>query len=363
MKINLSLQNYHHLKSSRRNSVVAPSEKTKTVLIVELSTSHTEIIEPFVRALKKCRIDIAIPEEGYNKMPRMKLFRHVHLINEKIGYKQVSALINQGHYDLVIYNSAQGKNVRNLVLKTFFNKSPVVGFHHNPINLVKSFTQKIINLKVKKYLVLADFNKDYVVHHGFAAEKVEAFYPVTTAMPVDFANNKLIAIPGVLEQDRRDYFGLIDIIKKNPKSFKGYQFALLGNSQTHDGPKIRTVVRESGLEAYFKFYDGYVPDEQLEEELQQSKFVMPLMHPNNRYFDVYLKTKISGAYNLAYAYQLPLLMHDSFKVVSEFSTNCVFYDFENLTKKLKARIELNRKFYAKFSSEVQSHNLMRFLFE
>lgn len=335
--------------------------KAKSVLLVELSTSHTEIIEPFVRALKNCRIDIAIPEAGYNKMPHMKLFRHVHLINEKIGWKQAGELINNGNYDLVIYNSAQGKNIRNLIVKTFFNKSPVVGFHHNPISLVKSFTQKFINIKVKKYLVLADFNKDYVVHHGFAPDKVEAFYPVTQAMPVDFANHKLIAVPGVLEQDRRDYFGLIEILKKNPKAFAGYQFSLLGNCLTHDGPKIRTMVREAGLESYFRFYEGYVPDEQLEEDLQQAKFVMPLMHPNNRYFDVYLKTKISGAYNLAYAYQLPLLMHESFKVVREFSTNCVFYSLDNLADKIKASVDLDRKFYTKFSPEVQSHNLMRFL--
>lgn len=348
--------------TSHREDQMAVPTKSKKVLLVELSTSHTEIIEPFVRALKNCRIDIVIPEAGYNKMPHLKLFRHVHLINEKIGYKQAAEIINHGEYDLVVYNSAQGKNIRNLVLKTFFNKSPVVGFHHNPISLVKSFTQKIINLKVKKYLVLADFNKDYVVHHGFAADKVEAFYPVTTAIPVDFANNKLIAIPGVLEQDRRDYFGLIQIIKKNPKAFKGFQFSLLGNSQTHDGPKIRELIKEANLESYFRLYEGYVPDEQLEEDLQQAKFVMPLMHPNNRYFDVYLKTKISGAYNLAYAYQLPLLMHESFKDIKEFSKNSVFYDFDNISKKIKAPVDLDRKFYTKFSPDVQSHNLMRFLF-
>ena len=99
-----------------------------------------------------------------------------------------------------------------------------MGFHHNPISLVKSFTQKFINIKVKKYLVLADFNKDYVVHHGFAPDKVEAFYPETQAKPVDIANNKLIAITGVLEQDRRYYFGLIEILKNNPTDCAGYQF-------------------------------------------------------------------------------------------------------------------------------------------
>ena len=138
-------------------------------------------------------------------------------------------------------------------------------------------------------------------------------------------------------------------------------FSLLGNSQSHDGPKVKSLVREAGLESNFKFFDGYVPDEQLEEDLQQAKFVMPLMHPNNRYFDVYLKTKISGAYNLAYAYQLPLLMHESFKQVSEFSANCVFYSLDNLADKISAPVDLDRKFYTKFSSEVQSHNLMRFL--
>lgn len=348
--------------TSHREGHMAASTKSKKVLLVELSTSHTEIIEPFVRALKNCRIDIVIPEAGYNKMPHLKLFRHVHLINEKRGYKQAAEIINHGEYDLIVYNSAQGKNIRNLVLRTFFNKSPVVGFHHNPISLVKSFTQKIINLKVKKYLVLADFNKDYVIHHGFAADKVESFYPVIAAMPVNFANNKLIAIPGVLEQDRRDYFGLIQMIKKNPKAYKGFQFSLLGNSLTHDGPKIREMIDKEKLQSYFKLYEGYVPDEQLEEDLQQAKFVMPLMHPNNRYFDVYLKTKISGAYNLAYAYQLPLLMHESFKQVAEFSTNCVFYSLENLSKKVSGSVQLDRKFYAKFSSEVQSHSLMNFLF-
>lgn len=331
------------------------------VLIVELSTSHTEIIEPFVSALNDCQVQLAIPETSWNKISNKSIFSKVYLLDEQRAAKQAAKIINDNSFDLIVYNSAQGKNIRNLVLKTFFNKTPVVGFHHNPINLIKSFTQKIINLKVKKYLVLADFNNEYLIQNGFPSENVHSFYPVTAVTAVDHSLNKLISIPGVLEQDRRDYFGLVDIIKENPKAFDGYQFALLGNSLTHDGPAIKKMVERENLSQYFIFFDGYVQDNILDEHLRKSKFVMPLMHPDNRYFEIYLKTKVSGAYNLAYAYQLPLLMHETFATVSEFQTNCVFYEFGDLAKKIQQSVVLNREFYKKFDTDVQSKKLLRFI--
>lgn len=333
----------------------------KSVLLVELSTSHTEIIEPFVRALYGCRVEIAISEVGWNKLRHKNIFAQVHTFPEEKGAVEAARLINNGSYDLVVYNSAQGKNIRNLSLRTFFNKTPVVGFHHNPMSLVKSFTQKFINLKVKKYLLLAAFNREYVIEQGFPADHVLVFYPLIPASPVKFSENKIMAVPGVLEQDRRDYFGLVDLVKNNSQAFVDYKFCLLGNSQTHDGPAIRQAVKAAGLEDYFIFFDGYVPDDVIDENLRKAKFVMPLIHPNNRYFEVYLKTKISGAYNLAYAYQLPLLMHESFAQVSEFSTNCVFYNFENLPEKIHEGIELDHEFYKKFDTEKQSMSLRQFL--
>lgn len=334
------------------------------ILIVELSTSHTEIIEPTVKALNPWSVDLAIHENSISKVKNLQNQIKIFKLSNRSEVPQAATIIKNNNYDVVIFNSAQGKNARSLVFKTLFVKSKFVGFHHNPEKLISSFTQSLIKLKIKKYILLAQFNKDYLVRNGVNAKILHVFYPVMDQSQADVVSaqrQRVIAIPGVLEQGRRDYFGLIQAVLKNPDAFKNVKFELLGNSLTHDGPEIKKQVMLAGLTDRFQLYEGYVEQTTLDQCLQHCDYVMSLMHPGTKYFEKYLHTKISGAYSLAFSFRKPLLLHDLFSTIPDFNENCLFYNLDNLDQQIQKNITLNSKFYDQFSVESQGQKLKEFL--
>ncbi len=333
------------------------------ILIVELSTSHTEIIEPTVKALKSWTVDLAIHENSFSKVQHLDNQIKIFKLSNNFEVTDAQMIIENNNYDIVIFNSAQGKNARSLVFKTFFKKTKFVGFHHNPEKLVCSFTQSLIKLKIKKYILLAQFNKDYLVRNGVAGKNLHVFYPVLDQQRADQNTHqqRIIAIPGVLEQGRRDYFGLIKIVLQSPNEFKNIRFELLGNSLTHDGPEIKKQILQAGINDRFQLHDGYVEQTTLDSCLQRCDYVMSLMHPGTQYFEKYLHTKISGAYSLAFSFRKPLLLHNLFSNIPDFKENCLFYNLDNLGQQIHKNIILNPKFYDQFNIDFQGKKLKEFL--
>ncbi len=334
------------------------------ILIVELSTSHTEIIEPTVKALKPWTVDLAIHENSFSKVKNLEHQIKIFKLANASEVFQAQAIIKKNNYDIVIFNSAQGKNARSLIIKTLFVKSKFIGFHHNPEKLISSFTQSLIKFKIKKYILLAQFNKDYLVRNGVDSKNLHVFYPVIDQSQAAVAGadaQRLIAIPGVLEQGRRDYFGLIKTVLQNPDAYKNVRFELLGNSLTHDGPEIKKQIMQTNLSDRFRLYDGYVEQTTLDNCLKRCDYVMSLMHPGTKYFEKYLHTKISGAYNLAFSFRKPLLLHDLFSTIQDFKENCLFYNLDNLGQQIQKNITLNSKFYDQFNIDFQGKKLKEFL--
>ena len=333
------------------------------ILIVELSTSHTEIIEPTVKALKPWTVDLAIHENSLSKVKNLEHQIKIFKLPNTSEVSEAQAIIKKNNYDIIIFNSAQGKNARSLVFKTLFVKSQFVGFHHNPEKLVSSFTQSLIKLKIKKYILLAQFNKDYLVRNGVDSKSLHVFYPVLDQPRAEqnAYQQRIIAIPGVLEQGRRDYFGLIKTVLKNSNEFKNMKFELLGNSLTHDGPEIKKQIMQANLSDRFQLYDGYVEQTTLDHCLKHCDYVMSLMHPGTQYFEKYLHTKISGAYSLAFSFRKPLLLHDLFSKIPDFKENCLFYNLDDLSQQIQKNISLNAKFYDQFDIESQGKKLKEFL--
>ena len=266
--------------------------------------------------------------------------------------------------DLILLNSAQGRKIRNLCLALIFDPIPIVGVHHNAENIYSSFTQKIISFKIKKYVVLADFIKQYLISK--TKQKIESFYPLAyhQKVKVDLDYRlRYIAIPGVLEQDRRDYLGFIGIIKTYEQQLDPrLRFVLLGNSKTHDGLEITASIRSNKLENRFILFDEYVEDEVLLSYVEQSVAVMPLLQPGTRWFEKYFETKISGAYSLAFAYDKVLLMHEVFTGKDEFRTHGIFYNhhnFANVVRQLSKSSDVKKP--AKLEFAFQKQRLLDFL--
>ena len=58
---------------------------------------------------------------------------------------------------------------------------------------------------------------------------------------------------------------------------------------------------------------------------------MPLVHPSKPQFRKYLTEKISGTYNLAFAYKKPMLCPEDMAVYEDFKDTSVFYNLNKPT--------------------------------
>lgn len=341
---------------------------SKKLLYVELGTSHSEIIHSFCEVLSdQYEITLAINKKTNGKNLSQSRIKNIIFLEEENILNAVIKIKKELNPDLILLNSSQGRQTRNLCLKLLFDKTEVVGIHHNPENLYASFTQKLINLKIKKYFVLADFIKKHLENKISNSIQVESLYPVyypaikNSPLAKD---EKYICIPGVLEQDRRDYIGLIRMVAESKNQLASdIKFVLLGNATSHNGPEIKNLIQEYKISDRFILFDHYVDDEVLFSYVKSSLALMPLLDPGTRWFEKYFETKISGCYSLAFAFQKPLLMNEVFKDKEEFSGKGVFYSAKNFTFAVKSieNSHLNLK-DSKFDLGFQKEKAAKFLF-
>ncbi len=340
----------------------------KKILYVEISTAHTEIIKSFVDAMTpEYEVELLIHKQSLKRMQSLSSKIKVIGLNENTYLTEIIKAKSIFQPDIILLNSAQGRKIRDLCLRLLFDKTEIVGIHHNPENIYKSFTQKIIHWKIKKYIVLADFIKDFLkTKIPNTKVKIGSFYPLSFHQFLKFdknTNDKYILIPGVLEQDRRDYLGLVDMVKKNESNLDSkVKFVLLGNSKNHDGPQIAEKIKKLELLSRFVFFDSYVEDEIMLNYVNKCLAIMPLMHPGTRWFEKYFETKISGAYSLAFAFNKRLLMHDVFKGKQEFENHAVYYNGDSLAGSINnlEKLPLIDK-QKKFEFEFQKNRLLEFL--
>lgn len=339
----------------------------KKILYIEISTAHTEIINSFVDALlPEYEVQLLIHEKSVSRLKHLTDKIQILPLREETYLKDILKTKTENQPDLILLNSAQGRRVRDLCLRLFFDRTPIVGIHHNAENLFKSFTQKIIHLKVRKYIVLADFIKKFLEGRLRSGLQVESFYPLSYHQGLKLGletKDRFILIPGVLEQDRRDYLGFVDIVQQSDSRLDPrLKFVLLGNSKNHDGPQIVDKITALQLNHRFVFFDRYVEDEIMLSYVEKCLAIMPLMHPGTRWFEKYFETKISGAYSLAFAFNRHLLMHEVFKGKNEFESHAVFYNKDSFVSAVQSLSQLSPIIKPKkFEFLFQKKRLLQFL--
>ncbi len=241
--------------------------------------------------------------------------------------------------DYAVMNDGQGQSVKWLSLLGLFLRTEFIGVHHNADKFIfGSLTQSLINLKIKKYFVLAD----YVIKNlkGKVSDKFKfsSFYINMTDYKLKKNENPeelKIAIPGFVEFHRRDYLDLIQTLTSGPEKLAGnIKFVILGNAGKKDGKDLIEKVKAAGLEKNFSFYDHFVPQNEVYSQIDSADLLMTLIGPKNRYFDLYKKYKISGTYSLSIMIEKPLLLDKSYSDESEFNDWSLFYDESNLVQKL-----------------------------
>jgi glycosyltransferase involved in cell wall biosynthesis len=352
----------------------------KKILLVELSTSHLEILYSQVKILlnSNCEISLFINHKLPFQEKHFSGMLNIYKISSPESFlrikKQLSEIITKECIDKIIFNTAHGLTVRNLCLYLLFKKVNCFGVLHESEKLFSSLTQKIISKKIKKYFVLSDSVADFCRYNAKPGLEFESFYsifPPFKKINIPVRNNIIITIPGEVSDNRKDYTGLLKfLIKYKYKIPDIIKIHFLGSAKTSDSRKILQFICEYNLEDLIQYHTEYIPEEKYYQFVQSSDIIMPLIHPDTGSFNEYSASKISGAFNLAFAYRIPLLMHEYFKGHEDFEEISLFYNQDNLLNcltdiafnpDLLIKYQLNYSRKTRFSFEFQSKKYLKFL--
>ena len=323
----------------------------ETIALIELGGSHDECLYSQVLFLKKYRIPVQVilfndhlaRMEAYPEVDTWKTFTRPAgwLAEWRLVFRLLAYLKGQGIRKAVL-NTAEGNIIRKLCLApgryTAFS-----GILHLSSKLRTSRSQKIISRKVSKYFVLADFIRDNV-RKADASIRVEHFYPIY--FPVEKAAGKEIeqpgdyrvCIPGAVDFARRDYQSLLDEML-DAEVPPGLQFVLLGRTSNKDGKELLARIKGLGLDHCFTLFDTFIPHRRFYDEMQKAWIVLPLITPRCMDYQDYMDHKITGSFNLAYGFRLPMLMHESFAGTRIYRETSLFYGESKLLGTIRQCLE------------------------
>jgi len=358
------------------------NKSKNNILIAEFTESHTELIHSQILFLLKNNYNITLWlnsdaefEDKYSG--KVKIIREgtkISSLNIGLLYKIVR-YIQRNKIKKLVLNTAHGLLARNLCLLLINSKVEVIGVIHQAHKLLKSSNQKIISRKIKKYFVLNDYIKTYIDFTTQNFYNVGVFYPIFFNKPeeklIEKSDKVIITIPGEVQQMRKDYIFLIEQIFKLKKEIREkFEFVFLGCASKQKSSDILELLdKNKQIEDSIKIFKKHVAENEFNSYIQNSDFIMPLIHPSSKSYNEYLTTEISGAFNTAFAFKKPMLMYNSFKQFDDFKNFSTFYNENNFIDILTALIDNNSSevliknydSYKKFDFDFQAENYIKFI--
>lgn len=350
---------------------------TPKVLIIELGDSHNEVLFTQVEAFKEANISIAFalneklkdrihPKVIQDTPPQyFKVGGHFQHLKNALCIRRK---IKKEGITHIVMNTASGNAIR--LLSLFLPQHvQVTGILHNACKLEKSKSQRFISKRVKHYLVLAD--QLIPASPKYQDLQLEAFYPILFPFdkkPTASQHERFhIIIPGNVSNARRDYKGLITLWQNLTDEEKELvTFEILGNINKEDGPALKALLQDKELADAFILHESFVEEDLFYERVANSDAILPLLHPGISDFESYKNCKISGGFNLAYGFQKPLLMHESFQKIEDFKNTSILYTLPKLPslEEMKTASVRIKNYYAqenKFSPKAQKQRYLDFV--
>lgn len=350
----------------------------ENIALVEIGGSHDECLYSQIHALKSigkkvfliCNAEIRARNTHFEDL--VDAFYEVDFTKSKVENfkitKGVLSYIKRNNISKVILNTAQGANIRNLCLLAYWTSVEFVGLIHTTRKLDGSFTQRLINMKVKKLLLLSTFLLSKVqVKKGIT---VDYFYPIrfntNNFIKRDHSKTQISIIGGV-ENRRKDLDGFLQMIGGIDTNV---HFTFLGKSDLSNQEvfDFKDKIRELGLEHQITLFDHFISQEEFEKQLEVTDLILPLIHPETRSAEQYFNNQISGAVNIAFGNKIPLLIHEGYKFIDEMNEASIYYTKENFASlfpinkdRIKGVVEgMTKK--KEYAADYQEKRYLDFLF-
>lgn len=313
----------------------------RNIIVTEFWACHDECLYPVCYLLKKNGYNITL---AINKKLRSRLSKSLLDIVDKVvtfsfGHNLRGFLAQIEFYfyllksdaSAVHINTMQGSTSWKFFLLPLPRSVKITGMLHHTIRL-KELGQKLVTRRIDDYVLLSDLmersylsltDKSYTVVYPI-------FYPLLLTSNISKPDTELwIVIPGGVEQSRHDYFSLLSNIK-DTKYASNVRFIILGNILTHDGKEFMKLIEEKNMMNNFVLFHQYIPESTFNAYVLACDYIMPLIDPVDRRYEKYVTEKISGGFNLAFAYRKTMLCPLSMQKYEDFADTSLFYNPENM---------------------------------
>ncbi len=323
-------------------------EKVK-VAVVEFGGSHDECLLGQILGLKEqgASVYLCSNRKIVDRNPYLMQFvdevKTVELVHKALGdvktMLSITRWFRKKGIKKVVFNTAQGGNVRNLCLLS--TKSiEFYGMIHTIRLLRDSATQRIISKKIKNYFLLNTTLKDKL--GPVEGLNIHTFYPLSfppfEAERIKPENQIWMTVIGGIEFRKRDLSGFLDFAENANANCR---FIFLGKSdlQLEDVAYFNAEIEQRGLTDKIKTFTDFVDQKTYNDYIAATDFILPLIHPEAQCAEEYFEVQISGAINTAFAYHIPMLIHEGYKDWVDFQQGVQFYNLKNWNLALEEGIQ------------------------
>lgn len=336
LKIKIQKHNSKNIKKICEQEVLENS-----ILLIEANNSHGETLPGYIKYLKDLgyNIDVIVTPKVCFENPFIRLDKN--LINNlfKLEIQDIICLLDSDKiekYKHIIINSYH----------LYYSKK-----NDKPLSFFEIF--KKAKKDYKKY-IFVEHHLDYIDKKLLSENRIIqlADFNFQTPHPV-FCNpnyfgeieihnkNSLINFitVGELASHRRNSNLLIDAVKElYTAGIDNFKITVIGYGKLDDIPK-----------EIHKFFDikGRLPYKQMYNQLEEADFFLPLLDPENKEHDRYIKTGTSGSFQLIYGFNKPCVIAQKFAKYHYFNNdNSVIYEKNSdFTNALKYCINITDKDY------------------
>lgn len=350
------------------------------IALIEFGESHDECLLSQAKALygNDLKVYLYCSASLWERNPAIQkyIIEHIEIKNDSSWRSQINLALFlrktllKNKINKLVFNTAQGALVRNLCLISP-KKIEIIGILHTIKKLKNSFTQKIISLKIKKYLVL----NQSLLNNLKTSSKINigVFYPLEYSLGkqtlLKEKNKTWIVIPGEVQQRRKDLLGSVEMMKEACQKNKNLLFIFLGRNDPNwqETKKFIALLNKENIYNNCMFFNEFIDNDLFMSFVQKADFLWPMVHPNTESANEYFVNQISGTINLSFSLKIPLLIHQDYSSWEDFNSSGILYTKSNFSSKLNSGVEqrdfiINKmKNCSNFSKDKQLSKYLNFI--
>ncbi len=287
-----------------------------TVALIELGTGHAECLYSQVRFLREAghQVVILIHHEQAGRVRDFGVpVEHLPIIELPVSGSgllptwrvavAVRHALKKHAVTRVVFNTASGALFRNIALTMPARLPAYVVLH----DVHRSMALRLSVSRMSGLLVLAErlAAPCQALMHVPTTSFYPAWFPPPGPAAATFSKapgDIWLASIGQIETTRRSYGALLDAAAAGwPGTLRIF---LLGNTIGADGAAVVQRLRASPMAGRIEISTSFVADADIHRLLPQCDGLLPLIDGHERY----RSRAVSGAFNLAYGYHLPLIL-------------------------------------------------------